>query len=114
MSIAGVWNTWHPGTPEQRDSFSILTTSANDFMKDIHNRMPIILDRSHEAAWLDPAVHERAVLENILQPCPASWLDAVEVSGLVNSPANTTPEVLKPRTASFTDDLPPALFELYE
>jgi putative SOS response-associated peptidase YedK len=113
MSIAGLWDTWHPDTPEQRHSFSILTTSANEFMKNIHSRMPVILDRSHEAAWLDPAVHERAVLGKLLQPCPASWLDAVEVSALVNSPKNNTPEVLRPRTGSFTDDLPPRLFELY-
>jgi putative SOS response-associated peptidase YedK len=114
MSIAGVWDTWHPDSPDQRHSFSILTTSANEFMKDIHNRMPVILDRSHEAAWLDPTVHERAVLEKMLRPCPASWLDAVEVSTLVNSPKNNTPEVLRPRTGPFTDDLPPRLFDLYE
>ena len=114
MSIAGVWDTWHPDTPEQQHSFSILTTTANGFMKDIHSRMPVILDRSFEAAWLDPAVRERAVLGKMLQPCPASWLDAVEVSALVNSPKNNTPEVLSPRTGKFTDDLPPRLFDLYE
>ena len=112
MSFAGIWDTWRPGTSEERRSFSILTTSANDFMRDIHNRMPVILDRSHEAAWLDPAIRDRAVLEEMLQPCSSSWLDAVEVSSLVNSPKNNSPEVLRPRTGSFTDDLPPLLFEL--
>jgi putative SOS response-associated peptidase YedK len=112
MSVAGIWDTWRPGTPEQHHSFSILTTSANDFMKGIHNRMPVILDRSHEAAWLDPSIRDRAALEKMLRPCPSSWLDSVEVSALVNSPRNNSPEVLKPRTGSFTDDLPPRLFEL--
>jgi len=114
MSIAGIWDTWHQGTPDQRHSFSILTTSANDFMKDIHSRMPVILDRSHEAAWLDPFVRDRAVIGKMLQPCPTSWMDAVEVSALINSPKNNSPEVLTPRTGSFTDDLPPRLFDLYE
>jgi putative SOS response-associated peptidase YedK len=112
MSVAGIWDTWRPGTPEQKHSFSILTTSANDFMKEIHNRMPVILDRSHEAVWLDPAVRDRGVIERMLQPCPSSWLDSVEISALVNSPKNNSSDVLKPRTGSFTDDLPPQLFEL--
>ena len=98
MSVAGIWDTWRPGTSEQRDSFSILTTSANEFMSDIHNRMPVILGRSNEAAWLDPSVRDREVLRQLLQPCPASWLNAVEVSTLVNSTKNNSPEVLKPHT----------------
>jgi len=112
MSVAGIWETWHPGTPEQRHSFSILTTSANDFMRDIHTRMPVILDRSSESVWLDPTVRERAVLEKMLQPCLSSSMDSVEVSALVNSPKNNTPEVLLPRKGSYMDDLPPRLFEL--
>jgi putative SOS response-associated peptidase YedK len=112
MSVAGIWDIWRPGTPEQKYSFSILTTSANDFMREIHNRMPVILDRSHEAVWLDPAVRGRAVIEKMLQPCPSAWLDSVEVSALVNSPKNNSPDVLKPRVGSFNDDLPPRLFDL--
>ena len=58
MSVAGVWDTWRPGTPEERWSFSILTTAANSFMSEIHDRMPVILGRSDEDAWLDPEIHE--------------------------------------------------------
>src|SRR5262245_43530778 len=65
MSVAGIWDTWRPGTSEQRDSFSILTTSANDFMADIHNRMPVILGRPNEAAWLDPSIRDREVLQKL-------------------------------------------------
>jgi putative SOS response-associated peptidase YedK len=46
MSVAGIWDTWRPGTPLQSRSFSILTTAANRFMRDIHNRMPVILDNA--------------------------------------------------------------------
>ena len=98
MSVAGIWDTWRPDTPEQRDSFSILTTSANELMSEIHNRMPVILDRSAEAAWLDPAVRDREVLRELLKPCPSSWLDAVEISTLVNSTKNNSADVLKPHT----------------
>ena len=104
MSVAGIWDTWRSGSPEQRDSFSIVTTSANEFMAEIHDRMPVILDRSAEAAWLDPELRNREVLEKLLNPVPSSWLDAVEISSLVNSTRNNSADILKPHV--FVDDRP--------
>jgi putative SOS response-associated peptidase YedK len=104
MSVAGIWDTWRPGSSEQRDSFSIITTAANDFMSGIHDRMPLILDRSAEAAWLDPEIRNREILEKILQPSSSSRLDAVEISSLVNSTKNNSAEILKPHL--FVDSNP--------
>ena len=95
MSVAGIWDTWHPGSPDERHSFSILTTAANELMREIHDRMPVILGRSDEDAWLDPEIDERMELEKLLKPCPSSWLNAIEVSPLVNSPKNNSPAVLE-------------------
>lgn len=99
MSVAGLWSIWHPDTTEQRFSFSILTTAANKFMSTIHDRMPVIVGRSDWDAWLDPEIHERDALQDLLKPCPNDWLSAVEVSPLVNSPKNNKPEVLRPVAA---------------
>jgi putative SOS response-associated peptidase YedK len=52
MSVAGIWDTWNPGTKDERPSFSILTTSANEAMSAIHDRMPVILDRRDEESGL--------------------------------------------------------------
>ena len=104
MSVAGIWGAWRPGTPSERRSFSIMTTAANAFMREIHDRMPVILDRSDEDAWLDPEVHEQDALEKLLKPCPNEWLDAVEISPLVNSPKNNTPEVLQPAATTGAPD----------
>jgi putative SOS response-associated peptidase YedK len=98
MSVAGIWETWHAGASDQRQSFSILTTSANEFMSEIHDRMPVVLDRLAESAWLDPELRDREALASLLRPCPSSWLDAVEVSSLVNSTKNNSPDLLKPHT----------------
>lgn len=98
MSVAGIWDTWHPGMPDERCSFSIMTTAANEFMREIHDRMPVILDRADEDAWLDPEIHEQESLQALLKPCPSSWLKAVEVSPLLNAAKNNTPEVLEPAT----------------
>jgi len=96
MSLAGIWERWRPGTQNEQMSFSILTTAANEFMRDIHNRMPVILGRDDEDAWLDPENSATESLQLILKPCPSAWLTAAEVSPLVNSPRNNRPEVLLP------------------
>jgi putative SOS response-associated peptidase YedK len=89
MSVAGIWDTWQAGSPQERQSFSIMTTTANEFMSQIHDRMPVILGRSDEDAWLDPEIHEQEAVQKLLKPCPNSWLTAVQVSPLVNSPRNS-------------------------
>jgi putative SOS response-associated peptidase YedK len=112
MSVAGIWDTWHPGSPGERHSFSIMTTAANDLMREIHDRMPVILGRSDEDDWLDPEIHEQEALQVLMKPCPSSWLTACEVSPLVNSPKNNTAEVLKPFVAAkAVDERAPRLFD---
>jgi len=95
MSVAAVWDTWHYGTPDERRSFSILTTAANDFMREIHDRMPVILGAADLDEWLDPETHEQDVLQKLMKSSPSAWLTSSEVSTLVNSPKNNTAEVLK-------------------
>jgi putative SOS response-associated peptidase YedK len=76
-----------------------MTTAANGFMQEIHDRMPVILARSDESAWLDPDIHEKNALRNLLKPRPSEWLNAVEVSTLVNSSKNNSRDILQPYTA---------------
>jgi len=84
MSIAGIWERWHSeDSKEEVYSFSIVTTEANSFMKKIHDRMPVILDREMEKVWLDPTNHDTLHLKTFLKPCPSNWLSAHEVSSLV-------------------------------
>ncbi|HET9220085.1 MAG TPA: SOS response-associated peptidase [Terriglobia bacterium] len=111
MSVAGIWDTWHAGSPDERHSFSILTTSANDLMNKIHDRMPVILGRDAEEVWLDPNVGEREELEKLLKPCPVSWLTAVEVSPLVNSARNNSAELLRPVSPQPMPSRTPRLFD---
>jgi putative SOS response-associated peptidase YedK len=113
MSVAGIWDTWRPGTPRERQSFSIMTTEANRFMREIHDRMPVILDSSVLEDWLNPEIHEREILQELLHPCPDKWLSATEVSSLVNSPKNNGPELLQPAGTVEASGAPqPRLFEV--
>ena len=73
--------------------------------------MPLILGRADEDAWLDPEIHEQEELQKLFKPCPSSWLTAVEVSTLVNSPKNNTPAVLEPASKVSYGKVP-LLFDL--
>jgi len=80
MNVAGIWDTWRSGTPEARHSFSILTTSANKFMSEIHERMPVILSKEQIEDWLSPEIHEPETLKQMLQPCSNDWLACAVVT----------------------------------
>ena len=97
MSLAGIWEHWksQDGTHEVH-SYAIITTDANERMKEIHSRMPVILDRSNEAEWLDPNNTPVSELKNLLKPCPSDWMEVYPISTMVNSPKNNNPEVLQP------------------
>ena len=96
FSFAGLWSVWEdPQKKLELLTFTILTTEPNEFMKTIHNRMPVILRPELEAVWLDhgsPPVR----LKEALAPYPADQMVAVPVSKLVNSPRNDTPDCISP------------------
>lgn len=97
MSVAGIWEKWTPNSgSETISSFSILTTKANSFMKEIHNRMPLILDSRLEAIWLDPSIEDKATIEQAIKDGTPEDLDCYKVSTLVNSVKNNTESLLDP------------------
>lgn len=94
FSMAGIWEEWKNPEGNIVKSFSIITTEANQAMQALHHRMPVILSRQNENAWLSDL--PQGELSKLLQPCPDEWLEIYEVSNLVNSPHNEAPEVLTP------------------
>ena len=94
FSLAGLWERWNKRS-EPFESCSILTTEPNDLIAKLHNRMPLIISQEFYERWLDPAV-EGSALQELLTPYPADELTFYPVSRLVNSPANNSPELLKP------------------
>jgi putative SOS response-associated peptidase YedK len=70
------------------DACSIITTTPNDFMKDIHNRMPVILPKGKEDEWL------KSSSLDILKPSD-EHLQAIKVTPAVNSPKFNSPECIK-------------------
>ena len=75
-------------------SCAIITTAANELLKPIHDRMPVILPRELEEFWLDRSIDDPGSLGSVLTSYSAEAMDAYEVSALVNSPSNDGPEVI--------------------
>ena len=96
FAFAGLWDAWRDPKGEVVRSCAIITTSANESLSPIHDRMPVILPRELESLWLDHDIQDPAALDGILRPYPADAMEAYEVSSLVNSPANDGPEVVVP------------------
>lgn len=96
FAFAGLWETWKPPEGETITSCTIITTTPNELMEPIHNRMPVIIPEQAEAFWLDPDVQDAEALSELLVPYSASEMKAYEVSTLVNSAANDSPEVIAP------------------
>ncbi|NHZ69726.1 MAG: hypothetical protein GWP20_00635 [Thermotogales bacterium] len=86
FAFAGLWDHWEK-QEEGFDSCSIIVTTANEIMKPVHDRMPVILNQAYYNAWLNPAHGNRAQLQSMLVPY-AGTMDVYPVSKRVNSPKN--------------------------
>ena len=96
FAVAGLWETWRDPEGEVVPSCTIITTEANDLLRPIHERMPVILSRDDEDFWLDVGESDPTALADVLKPYPADAMEAYEVSSLVNSYVNDRPEVIEP------------------
>jgi putative SOS response-associated peptidase YedK len=101
LALAGLWSGWRdPETEEVRRTFTIVTTTPNEAMADLHDRMPVVL---HEALWdrwlvdgrAGPAVDESELL-TMLQPTETVALRIYPVNRYVNDVRRDGPELIEP------------------
>jgi putative SOS response-associated peptidase YedK len=92
-AFAGLWERWL-GPDGPVESCAILTTEANELVRPVHDRMPVIMPRQHWAAWLDPALQEAGELVPLLRPYPADAMRTYPVGALVSNPRNDGPDCL--------------------
>jgi len=95
LAFAGLWDRWGDG-PERFESCTILTTTANTLLRELHERMPVILEPDDYDRWLDPNVSEAETLQMVLTSSAASELTVEAVSPRVNNVANDDAGVLAP------------------
>jgi len=94
FGFAGLYNRWtDKETGETLDTYTILTTNAENEVKTIHTRMPIILTRQSEEHWLDFAEENSATLVDLLRTHHEQHFKMYPISELVNSPRNDTKNI---------------------
>jgi putative SOS response-associated peptidase YedK len=96
FAFAGLWETWYSPDGSELKTATIITTEPNDLVSRIHARMPVILPRETYDLWLDPEEKSRENFDHILKPYPSNEMIQFPVSRIVNSPANDSPECIKP------------------
>ncbi len=97
FAFAGLWERWRdPGSQEIVRSCTILTGEPNEALAQLHDRMPVILDRSDWAKWLGEESAKRQDLQKLFKPFPAERMKAYRVSQRVNNVRNDDEALLVP------------------
>jgi putative SOS response-associated peptidase YedK len=101
FALAAIWENWGvPGTEEWMRTFCIITTTANELLSEIHDRMPVILPPAAYDRWLanvEPAPRD------LLVPFPSEPMRMWPISARVNKPENDDPSILGPPSSRARD-----------
>lgn len=90
FAFAGIYNSWRSSRDEMIHSCAILTTAANNKLKSIHDRMPVIISKKEESTWLDISTFQEDQLSKFFQPYKSEKIEYHRVSTFVNSPKNNS------------------------
>jgi putative SOS response-associated peptidase YedK len=105
FTMAGLWETWQDkDSGEEIRSCTIIVTDANDLIRPLHDRMPVILAEESHAEWLDPDHADAEALRALLVPADSGGWTRYPVSKSVNSPRNDGAELLEPVELPGQDD----------
>ncbi|MGC8829898.1 MAG: SOS response-associated peptidase [Verrucomicrobiia bacterium] len=95
FAFGGLWDRWASPDGSVIETFAIITTTANDLVAPIHNRMPLIIRPEDYHLWLDDSVKDIKLLENLLKPFPPERMRRYKVSRMMNNPKFDSPECFK-------------------
>jgi putative SOS response-associated peptidase YedK len=93
FAMAGIWNTYIRPDGVKVHSCAIITTSANKLVGEIHDRMPVILNKEDQKVWLNQ-VSDTIALKALLKPYPEAEMEVYQVSSIVNNAANDVIECI--------------------
>jgi putative SOS response-associated peptidase YedK len=95
FAFAGLWEHWERDG-KALDSCAILTTGANELVKPVHDRMPVILPSADFEQWLDPKGGKGPELQALLRPFPAEAMTSYPVGLRVNNPRHNDAACVAP------------------
>lgn len=94
--IAGLYSTYTRSDGSKLHTCTIITTKANEMMKSIHERMPVILTENSKKIWLNPHISNVKQLSELLTPYEDSLMTAYRVSNIVNRSGQNSKECIEP------------------
>jgi putative SOS response-associated peptidase YedK len=84
FAFAGLWETWKNPAGQLVETCSIITTTPNSLLQDVHDRMPVILPDDTYDLWLDPGFQKADAVSDLLKPFDPALMRRYEVSSRVN------------------------------
>jgi putative SOS response-associated peptidase YedK len=102
LAMAGLYEIWRDPDRDRDDDLAfrwtctIITTTAEDSLGHIHDRMPMLVEPADYATWLDPGISDAAQLSGLLVPAAPGKLEAYPVSTAVNDVKNNGAELVDP------------------
>ena len=99
LAFAGLWERWHGPGGICLETVAILTTEANDAVRPIHDRMPVLLRPQDYSTWLDPLRQHPAELQPLLRPWPVEDTEIIGLGPWVSNPRHEGPRCLEPADA---------------
>jgi putative SOS response-associated peptidase YedK len=96
FAFAGLWDVWKNEEGEVIPSYTLITTEADDVVRKIHPRMPVILKPDNEDEWIDPTPKDPRTLNELLEPYPSDLTEMYEVSPLVGKASIDVESLIKP------------------
>jgi putative SOS response-associated peptidase YedK len=96
LAFAGLWESWMGPNGEEMETAAIITTSANDQLAPLHDRMPVILPAEAFDLWLDYRNVDAETATRLITPAREDLLEIHPVSDAVNRAENDVPELIEP------------------
>jgi len=96
LALAGLWAGWRdPVTDTVRRTFTIITTTPNEALTDLHDRMPVVVEADAWARWLEPAPSDPGELLGLLVPNETVDLEIYAVDRIVNNVRSDGPALIE-------------------
>jgi len=95
FAFAGLWETWKQEDGRTVETFTILTTSANEFMAQVHDRMPVILAEADWSKWLGEIPVTQDELQALCSPFPSERMTCWPVDKAVGNVKNDEPYLVE-------------------
>jgi putative SOS response-associated peptidase YedK len=96
FGLGALWDSWRTPDEESLETCSILTIEANEVLRPVHKRMPVILHSDDYDLWLDEDDRKQELRTELLRPYPASEMTAYPVRTSINSPQHQGEELVQP------------------